>query len=100
MRIELESGMRMVDVHINQLLSVNNSGPRLRHYYIHNHEYHAVPVVDYTTTETLHGPLALTVAPSTTPPRSTTPIPENVEELNKFVVIQSRFATRNTIQSD
>ncbi|KAM6489698.1 hypothetical protein JOM56_014869 [Amanita muscaria] len=82
MRIELESGMRLVDVHINQLLSTNNSGARLRHYYVHNHEFHAVPVVDYATTETLRGPLALTLAPSTTPPRSTTPIPEDVEEVD------------------
>jgi hypothetical protein len=46
-----------------------------------------VPVVDYATTETLRGPLALTLAPSTTPPRttpprSTTPIPEDVEEVD------------------
>ncbi|KAM6497782.1 hypothetical protein JOM56_005730 [Amanita muscaria] len=82
MRIELESSMRLVDVHINQLLSTNNSGARLRHYYVHNHEYHAMPVVDYATTETLHGPLVLTLAPSTMPPRSTTPIPEDVEEVD------------------
>ena len=53
-------------------------GRRLRDYYVEGHRYYAVPGIDYVPSDMLHG--ALTVPPSQTPPRSTTPLPETVEE--------------------
>ncbi|KAM6499078.1 hypothetical protein JOM56_004586 [Amanita muscaria] len=36
-RVELESGSRMVDLHVNSLVATTRSGPRLRDYYDENH---------------------------------------------------------------
>ncbi|KAM6499048.1 hypothetical protein JOM56_004556 [Amanita muscaria] len=50
-RVELESGSRMVDLHVNSLVATTRSGPRLRDYYDENHRTIPAPITDLVVSE-------------------------------------------------
>ncbi|KAM6498973.1 hypothetical protein JOM56_006921 [Amanita muscaria] len=85
-RVELESGARTIDVHINSLVATTRSGPRLRDYYDENHSTLPVPITDYVASGMpLHSP---------TRTRAPTPLPfENGDEDDVWSVWNPRAPT-------
>ncbi|KAM6491817.1 hypothetical protein JOM56_012676 [Amanita muscaria] len=85
-RVELESGARTIDVHINSLVATTRSGPRLRDYYDENHSTLPVPITDYVASGMpLHSP---------TRTRAPTPLPfENRDEDDVWSVWNPRAPT-------